>query len=131
MSSDMSLRDLYLPADTTVDLAAAKAKASDLCRHATVEDLRILIDDDWITGATAGGTDVSDLTDDGVLEHTERLRHLADAYLHLLLEAFAASLQHRDVAPLPLRPHPRHRHCNRTCDRPGHRRCRRLRHRRR
>jgi hypothetical protein len=41
MGSDMLLRDLYLPAGTTLDLAAAKTTAGELCRHADVDDLRI------------------------------------------------------------------------------------------
>ena len=42
MGSDMYLRDLYLPAGTTVDLAAAKTTAGELCRTATIDDLRAL-----------------------------------------------------------------------------------------
>ena len=44
MGADMLLRDLYLPIGTTLDLPAAKAAISDLCRQATVADLRILLE---------------------------------------------------------------------------------------
>jgi len=36
----MAARTLYLPADTTIDLSAAKATASQLSQQATLEDLR-------------------------------------------------------------------------------------------
>ena len=38
MGADMLIRDLYLPAGTTLDLATAEATAGELCRHATLDD---------------------------------------------------------------------------------------------
>ncbi len=98
MGCDMHLRDLYLPADGTVDLAAAKTTASDLCRNATMEDLRILLDEDWISHDQLADPD--DWTDQALTAQVEALRAAAQHKLHQLLDRFAASLQGRDVAQL-------------------------------
>ena len=95
MGSDMLLRDLYLPTGTTVDLAATKRTAGDLCRNATVEDLRILLDEDWISDGLA---DPDGWTDQALTVRAGTLRAAAEHRLHRLLDGFAASLQGRDVA---------------------------------
>jgi hypothetical protein len=96
MGSDMYLRDLYLPAGTALDLAAAKTTAGELCRHATTDDLRILLDEDWISHD--GLTDPDDWTDQALTAAAETLRDAAEHRLHQLLDDFAASLHGRDVA---------------------------------
>jgi hypothetical protein len=95
MGSDMYLRDLYLPAGTTIDLAAATTTAGELCRHADIDDLRILLDEDWISADSL--TDTDDWTDEAIAA-AEPLRAAAEDRLHRLLDGFAASLQGRDVA---------------------------------
>jgi hypothetical protein len=96
MGSDMLLREVYLPAGTTLDLAAAKRTAGELCRTATVDDLRILLDEDWIDDDSL--TDPDDWTDQALAARAETLRTAAEHRLHQLLDGFAASLQGRDVA---------------------------------
>jgi hypothetical protein len=96
MGSDMVLRDLYLPAGTTLDLAAAKTTAGELCRTATIDDLRILLSEDWIDDD--GLTDPDDRTDQALVARAETPRRGAEQGLHQLLDEFAASLQGRDVA---------------------------------
>lgn len=95
MGADMLLRDLYLPAGTGIDLAAAKAAASSLCRAATVTELRVLLDHDRISHPALYAYEVSDSQ---ITPHVEVLRATAEQELHRLLDAFAASLQDRDVA---------------------------------
>ena len=46
-------RFLCQASDTTIDLAAAKAMASRLARNATSDDLRALVDNDWLTEASS------------------------------------------------------------------------------
>ncbi len=96
MGSDMLLREVYLPAGTTLDLAAAKATASALCRTATIDDLRLLLNEDWIDDDSL--TDPGDWTDEALAARAETLRRGAEHGLHQLLDEFAASLQGRDVA---------------------------------
>jgi hypothetical protein len=96
MGSDMLLRDLYLPAGTTLDLAAARTTAGDLCRTATIDDLRILLNEDWISLDSL--TDPDDWTDEALTVHAYPLRGAAEDRLHRLLDGFAASLHGRDVA---------------------------------
>ena len=96
MGSDMLLRDLYLPAGTTLDLAAATRTASELSRTATIDDLRILLNEDWIDDDSL--TDPDDWTDQALTIRAATLRTAAEQRLHRLLDTFAASLQGRDVA---------------------------------
>ena len=96
MGFDMLVRDLYLPAGATLDLAAATTTASALCRTATIDDLRILLDEDWISHDSL--TDPDDCTDQALTIRAETLRTAAEHQLHRLLDSFAASLQRRDVA---------------------------------
>lgn len=95
MGADMLLRDLYLPMGGAVDLPAAKTAAGDLCLRATVADLRILLDHDWISHPALYDYDPPDAL---IAEHAAELRQTAARNLDLLLDTFAASLQHRDVA---------------------------------
>lgn len=96
MGSDMYLRDLYLPTGTGIDLAAAKTTVAELCRNATVGDLRILLDEDWISDDSP--VDPDDWTEEYLTRHAATLRAAAEHRLHRLLDEFAASLQGRDVA---------------------------------
>ncbi|WP_432833026.1 hypothetical protein [Dactylosporangium sp. CA-092794] len=96
MGSDMYLRDLYLPTGTCVDLAAAKTTVTVLCRNATVDDLRILLDEDWISDDSP--IDPEDWTEENLTRHAATLRAAAEHRLHRLLDEFAASLTGRDVA---------------------------------
>jgi hypothetical protein len=83
-----AILSLYLPADTPPDLAAGKAAVSDLCRHATVTDLRFLLTKMWIID-----TDPRTSRDDRVLAaRAGALRAIAETELHRLLDVFAASL---------------------------------------
>jgi hypothetical protein len=52
MTADMMARTIYLPADTTIDLTAAKTLASQLCQQASVDDLRTLFEHGWIDDTT-------------------------------------------------------------------------------
>jgi hypothetical protein len=96
MGFDMLVRDLYLPAGTTLDLAAATATVSRLCRTASLDDLRTLLDTDVLTDAGVAA-------DPGWAEHAllssaPDLRAAAEQQLHRQLHQFAASLSGRDVA---------------------------------
>lgn len=95
MGSDMLPRDLYRAAGITVDLAAAKTTAGELCRDATIDDLRILLDEDWISDDRR--IDPDDWTDHALTVRVEALRVAAEHALHQLLDGFVASLQGRDV----------------------------------
>ena len=57
MAADMMARTLYLPADTTINLTAAKTVASQLAQQATVEDLRTLLEHGWIIDDTLAHPD--------------------------------------------------------------------------
>jgi hypothetical protein len=94
MGADMMARTLYLPADTTIDLTAAKATASQLSQQATLEDLRTLLEYGWI--ADDGLPD--DCGDDDRAARAGHLRQLAEQELHQLLDRFAQSLHTRDVS---------------------------------
>jgi hypothetical protein len=96
MGSDMLVREVYLPAGTTLDLPAVKIAASELCRTATIDDLRILLEEDWISDDSL--TDLDDWTAQATTGRAEKLRGSAENRLHELLDEFAASLQARDVA---------------------------------
>ena len=95
MGFDMLVRDLYLPAGTTLDLAAARAAVTRLCRTAGLDDLRTLLDNDVITDDTLTGPDGSDRA---LTARADGLRTAAEQQLHRLLQAFASSLRRRDVA---------------------------------
>ncbi len=94
MAADMMARTLYLPADTTINLAAAKTVASQLAQQATVEDLRTLLEHGWIVDDTLPYLDSGD---DLLAERAEHLRQLAEQQLHTLLDRFARSLRTRQV----------------------------------
>ncbi len=98
MSAHMSLRDLYLPADRIPDLPAARTAATMLCRNATVEDLRMLLDNDWIGHPTLYDYELSD---EQIRPHLTELRVSAEQRLHELLAAFMTSLGERDVVRFP------------------------------
>ena len=98
MSAHMTLRDLYLPADSIPDLPAARTTATTLCRNATIKDLRTLLDNDWIGHPSLSDDDVSD---EQIRPHLADLRAAAEQRLHELLAAFIASLRERDVARFP------------------------------
>lgn len=95
IGADMLLRDLYLPADNVLDLPAAKAVTSELCRQATVAELRVLLEHHWISHPALDDYDPPHAL---VAEHTTALQATAEQSLHKLLEEFAASLHARDVA---------------------------------
>jgi hypothetical protein len=94
MGADMIARTLYLPADTTIDLTAAKTTASQLSQQATLEDLRILLEYGWIADDTLPG----DCGDDDLTARAGHLRQLVEQELHQLLDRFARSLHTRDVS---------------------------------
>ena len=98
MSAHMTLRDLYLPADRIPDLPAARTAATTLCRNATIEDLRTLLDNDWIGHPSLYDYEVSD---EQIRPHLAELRAAAEPRLHELLAAFMTSLGERDVARFP------------------------------
>jgi hypothetical protein len=93
MGADMMARTLYLPADTTINLTAAKTTASQLSQQATLEDLRTLLEHGWI----ADDTLPDHCGDEDLAARAGHLRHLAEQELHQLLDRFARSLQTRDV----------------------------------
>jgi hypothetical protein len=95
MGADMMARTIYLPAEATIDLAAAKTAASQLCRQASPGDLRTLREHGWIDDDTLPHPDST--TDDQLAAHAERLRTIAERELHTLLDRFARSLHRRDV----------------------------------
>jgi hypothetical protein len=86
---------LYLPAGSGLDLPAAKAEASALCRQASITDLQVLLDHDLISHPDL---DDDDPADPRIAKHATALRQAAEPSLHELLDAFAASLHERDVA---------------------------------
>jgi hypothetical protein len=90
------LRDLFLPAGTTLDLAVATTTVGELCRRADLDDLRILLDEDWISADSL--TDRGDWTGEAITAAAESLRAAAEDRLRRLLDGFAASLQGREVA---------------------------------
>jgi hypothetical protein len=98
VSAHMSLRDLYLSADTAPDLAAAKALAGILCRGAGVAELRVLLEHDWISHPALYDWDPSD---EQIGAHLGELRDTAVQRLHRLLDEFDASLDDREVARFP------------------------------
>jgi hypothetical protein len=104
MGSDMLIRDLYLPAGTTLDPAAAEATAGELCRRATLDDLRILLDEEWI--GHAGRAHLDDWSEQALFGRADALRTTAEHHLHGLLDTFAASPRRR---PVPLRQRRRQR----------------------
>jgi hypothetical protein len=75
----MMARTLYLPADTTINLTAARTIASQLAQQATVEDLRTLLEHGWIVDDTIPHPD--SCSDDELAAHTGHLRQLAEQQL--------------------------------------------------
>jgi hypothetical protein len=98
VSAHMSLRDLYLPAGASLDLAAAKAVADTLCRSADVTQLRVLLEHDRISHPALYHWDP---TDEQISAHLSELRATAVQRLHWLLDEFAASLRDREVVRFP------------------------------
>jgi hypothetical protein len=98
VSAHMSLRDLYLPAGTSPDLAAAKAVSYTLCRGAGIAQLRVLLEHDWISHPALYDWEP---VDEQIGAHLGELRDAAVQRLHRLLDDFAASLHDRDVARFP------------------------------
>jgi len=94
MGADMMARTLYLPADTTINLTAAKTTASQLSQQATPADLRTLLEHGWITDDTLA----DDCGEDDLTAGAGDLRQLAEQELHQLLDRFALSLHSRDVS---------------------------------
>jgi hypothetical protein len=95
MGADMMARTLYLPADTAIHLAAAKTLASELCQHATLDELRTLLEHGWIGDDTL--PDPDSRSGDNLAAHAGHLRQLAEQELHKLLDRFARSLHSREV----------------------------------
>lgn len=95
MGADMMARTLYLPADTTINLAAAKTAARQLCQRASLADLRTLREHGWIDDDTLPHPDST--TDDQLAARAESLRTIAERELDTLLDRFARSLHRRDV----------------------------------
>jgi hypothetical protein len=95
MGSDTRLRDLYLPAGTTLDLAVAKRTAGEPRRTATIDGLRILLDENRISHDSL--TDPDDRTDQALTIRTATLRTATEHRLHQALDRSAVSLQGRDV----------------------------------
>jgi hypothetical protein len=94
----MALRALYLPADTTIDLDAAKATATRLCGQATTDDLARMLDNDAFADVHIDGVPtVLDWSDELIRRHAAALRAWAEQCLHRLLDEVAASLHHREV----------------------------------
>jgi len=93
LGADMIVRTLYLLADTTINLMAAKAVAGRLSKQATVEDLWILLEYGWIVDETLPDT----YGDGEVAARAGQLRQLAERRLCQLLDQFARSLDTRDV----------------------------------
>ena len=95
MGSDRLVRDLDLPAGTTLDLAAATATAGALCRHAALDDVRLLLDEEWINDDRL--TDLDDWSGQALTGRADVLRTTAVHQPHRLLDTFAVSLHRRDV----------------------------------
>lgn len=95
MGADMMVRTLYLPTSTTINLAAAKATASQLSRNATPDQLRHLLEHGWIVHNTLPDPDCC--SDDELAAHTGQLRQLTEQQLHTLLERLTGSLHSREV----------------------------------
>jgi hypothetical protein len=74
MAFDMVLRDLHLRAGTNLDLAAARTLAGDLCRDATADSLRVLLNEEWIRDQNGREVD---------LGKTHRLRHTEAAHTEI------------------------------------------------
>ena len=107
MGSDMFVRALYLPADTTIDLAAAKAVATHLTSTATPDDLDHILDNDPYADIPVAGVHppVEDWTAERIVRHADALRAWAETCLHQALDTLTASLQHRDVERVPVGRH--------------------------
>jgi hypothetical protein len=100
MGVDMMLRAFYLPQDATVDLTAAKSVATRLSRNATLDDLRTLLDNGWLTAdpSTDGDVRWARWSDEELAENAASVHVAAEQRLHQLLDAFMASLNHRHAA---------------------------------
>ncbi|WP_157017699.1 hypothetical protein [Cryptosporangium arvum] len=88
----MIARVFYLPADTELDSAAATAVIEELCANASVDDLRILIENGWIEPALPHGEDAWTEA-----ARVEELRAAAQHHMLILFERFRRSLTGRDV----------------------------------
>jgi hypothetical protein len=99
----MAIRALCLPAGTTVDLAAAKAVATELARNATDGDLDRVLDNDAFVDIPIADVrpPVEVWTSQVIARHADALRAWTETCLHQALDTFAASLQHRDVTRFP------------------------------
>lgn len=95
MGADMMARTLYLHVGATINLTAAKTAASQLCRQATVDELRTLLEHGWVVDDTL--PDLDTCGDDDPAARTEHLRQVAEQELHTLLDLFARSLHTREV----------------------------------
>ncbi len=103
MGADMMARTLHLPADTTIDLTAAKATASQLTQQATLEDLRTLLEYGWI----ADDTLPDDCGHDDLAARAGHLRQLAEQELHQLHGSGSAGTTPRPRRLHHRRPEPR------------------------
>ena len=95
MAADMALRSLYLPTGRAINRTAATDKIRQLCREATIADLRVLLDYGWIDDEVPYSEDT--WTDEVLTECAATLRQAAEAELLHLFDRFARSLGHRDV----------------------------------
>jgi hypothetical protein len=96
VSAHMSLRTLYLLTGRAIDHTAAANTIRQLCREATIEDLRVLIDHGRIDDDVPYSADT--WTDAALTARAAPLRQAAETELLQRFEDFARSLEHRDVA---------------------------------
>ncbi|ROO52764.1 hypothetical protein EDC02_7705 [Micromonospora sp. Llam0] len=95
MGADMTLRSLYLPTRHTINRTAATDTIRRLCRQATADDLRVLIDHGWVADEVHSSADT--WTDEALSARAAPLRLAAETELLHLFDRFARSLGHRDV----------------------------------
>jgi hypothetical protein len=99
MHAAITLRALYLPAGTTIDLDSAKATVTGLCRAATLDDLHLLFREEWLDWDTLPGSQdwPHDWPEYLLPALAGVLRAGAEQTLHRRLDRLAASLHGRDV----------------------------------
>ncbi|QGN48004.1 hypothetical protein GKC29_14890 [Micromonospora sp. WMMC415] len=95
MGADMALRSLYLPTGHTINRTAATDTIRQLCREATIADLRVLLDHGWIDDQVPYSEDT--WTEEALTARAATLRQAAETELIQLFDRFARSLGHRDV----------------------------------
>ncbi|MDG4795401.1 hypothetical protein [Micromonospora sp. WMMD1082] len=91
----MTLRSLYLPAGHTINHSTVTDTIRRLCRQATADDLRVLIDHGWLDDEVPYSEDT--WNDEALTARAATLRQAAEAALLQMVDRFARSLGHRDV----------------------------------